>query len=60
MAEWLHDRGVKMATWEQANCGFEVDWSEHLKEKFDGAPLKAVAVTFKGLDGVVRTKAENC
>lgn len=55
-AEWLQERGVEMMPWEPANCGFEVDWSEHLKEKFDGAPLKAVAVTFKGLDGVVRTK----
>lgn len=55
-AEWLQERGVEMAPWEPANCGFEVEWSEHLKEKFDGVPLKAVAVTFKGLDGVVRTK----
>ncbi|MBS1952581.1 MAG: TIGR03862 family flavoprotein [Cyanobacteria bacterium SZAS-4] len=55
-AECLRERGVEMAPWEPANCGFEVDWSDHLKENFDGAPLKAVAVTFKGLDGVVRTK----
>lgn len=52
----LQEHGVEVTPWAPANCGFEVEWSDHLKDKFDGAPLKAVAVTFTGLDGVVRTK----
>ncbi|HEY9678925.1 MAG TPA: TIGR03862 family flavoprotein [Drouetiella sp.] len=55
-ADGMRARGVEVAQWEPANCGFEIAWSQHIKDKFDGAPLKAVAVTFKGLDGVVRTK----
>lgn len=29
-----------------ANCGFAVDWSDHLRERFAGTPLKGVALSF--------------
>ena len=48
---WLQGRGVEMAPWLSANCGFEVSWSTHLREKFAGSPLKSVALTFTDLDG---------
>lgn len=45
----LEARGVDLSPLRPSNCGFEVAvWSEHLREKFAGAPLKNVAL---GLDG---------
>src|SRR3546814_4590226 len=31
-----------------ANCGFDVAWSDHFRERFAGAPVKAVALTAGG------------
>ncbi|MCA9802497.1 MAG: TIGR03862 family flavoprotein [Cyanobacteria bacterium HKST-UBA02] len=52
----LQDRGVEMAPWQSANCGFDVPWTEPLREKFAGAPLKAVSLTFMDLDGNSETR----
>lgn len=41
---WLEARGVAVDRFRPANCGFDVDWSEHIIERFAGAPVKAVAV----------------
>lgn len=41
----LEQRGVRMAPLQPANCGFEVSaWSELLRSKFAGAPLKNIAI----------------
>lgn len=41
----LERRGVSIAPLQPANCGFEVaGWSEHLRDKFAGAPLKNVTL----------------
>jgi uncharacterized flavoprotein (TIGR03862 family) len=48
---WLQARGVELAPLQSANCGFEVAWSRHLRDKFAGAPLKSVALTFTDLEG---------
>jgi uncharacterized flavoprotein (TIGR03862 family) len=48
---WLQARGVEIAPLQSANCGFEVAWSRHLRDKFAGAPLKSVALTFTDLQG---------
>lgn len=42
----LEAQGVPVAPLKPANCGFDVAWTEHFKTKFDGAPLKAVTLTF--------------
>lgn len=31
-----------------ANCGFLVNWSEHFRDLFEGAPLKGIALSFGG------------
>ena len=36
-------RGVAVAPLRPANCGFDVAWSEHLRERFAGTPIKPVA-----------------
>jgi uncharacterized flavoprotein (TIGR03862 family) len=44
----LQARGVEVAALQAANCGFEVSaWSDLLRSKFAGAPLKNIAM---GLD----------
>jgi uncharacterized flavoprotein (TIGR03862 family) len=43
---WLRDTGAEVAPLRPANCGFEVAWSEHLKQRFAGAPIKPVALRF--------------
>jgi uncharacterized flavoprotein (TIGR03862 family) len=48
---WLQARGVKISPLQSANCGFEVAWSEHLRSKFAGAPLKSVALSFTDVHG---------
>ncbi|SFZ78519.1 TIGR03862 family flavoprotein [Chitinimonas taiwanensis] len=53
----LAERGVDIAPLKPANCGFEVDWSPHLREKFAGAPLKTVALRFCAADGQSEYKA---
>ena len=48
---WLEARGVQVAPLQSANCGFDVPWSEHLRDKFAGAPLKSVALAFTDAGG---------
>jgi uncharacterized flavoprotein (TIGR03862 family) len=45
---WLAARGVALAPLRPANCGFDVGWSEHLRSRHAGAPLKSVAIAFGG------------
>ena len=41
--EALVARGVSVAPLRPANCGFECDWSAPFRERFEGAPRKAIA-----------------
>lgn len=48
-APLLQRCGVEVAPLRPANCGFEVaGWSEHLRGKFAGAPLKNVTLALDG------------
>lgn len=43
--DWLRARDIAVQGLQPANCGFEVSaWSELLREKFAGAPLKNIAM----------------
>lgn len=45
----LEQHSVQIAPLQPANCGFEVSaWSELLRSKFAGAPLKNIAMGLKG------------
>jgi len=44
----LAERGVSIAPLRPANCGFDVVWSAHFRERYAGAPLKSVAASFAG------------
>jgi uncharacterized flavoprotein (TIGR03862 family) len=47
---WLREQGVDVAPLRPANCGFEIAWSAHLRERFAGAPIKPVRLHFEGFD----------
>ncbi len=42
----LAERGVHINVLRPANCGFEVSWSAHLRERFAGSPVKSVNLSF--------------
>lgn len=46
--EILSRRGIEIAPLRPANCGFTVKWSEPLRTRFAGAPLKGIALTLNG------------
>lgn len=45
---WLEARGVEITTLKPANCGFDVDWSAHMLERFEGHPVKNARLKFHG------------
>jgi uncharacterized flavoprotein (TIGR03862 family) len=46
---WLKQAGVKVEALKPSNCGFDVDWSPHFRNRFEGQPLKSVVLTFGAL-----------
>lgn len=57
---WLQDRSIDVAPLQPANCGFDIAWSAHFREKFAGQPLKSVAVNYLGEDGVSHSRIGEC
>lgn len=43
---WLEQAGAGVAPLQPSNCGFDVDWSPHFRERFDGHPVKSVVLSF--------------
>ena len=44
----LAARGVPVVPLRPANCGFDVGWSAHFRERFAGQPLKSASLSFAG------------
>jgi uncharacterized flavoprotein (TIGR03862 family) len=44
--DWLRQAGAEVEALRPSNCGFDVAWSEHFREKYDGHPLKSVILSF--------------
>src|SRR5882724_4784298 len=42
----LGARGVKVTPLKSANCGFVVTWSDIFRDRFEGQPLKGIALSF--------------
>ncbi|MEQ8665483.1 MAG: TIGR03862 family flavoprotein [Rhodospirillales bacterium] len=45
-SELLASRGVPITPFQPSNCGFDVTWSDHLRERYQGAPVKGVTLRF--------------
>lgn len=48
---WLSERNVDVAPLRAANCGFDVAWSAHFRERFSGQPVKAVSMAWVDHNG---------
>lgn len=49
----LTQRHIPVTPFKPANCGFDVLWSDHIRERFDGQPVKPVSITFTTRQGRV-------
>ena len=52
----LEQAGIALAPLRPANCGFDAAWSEHLRERFAGQPIKAVSASLVDADGVMHRR----
>jgi uncharacterized flavoprotein (TIGR03862 family) len=54
----LARRAIDVAPLQPSNCGFDVEngWSEHLRSRFAGQPLKSVALRFADAVGTVHQR----
>jgi len=57
---WLAARGVPVQPLEASNCGFDHPWSEHLRQRFAGTPLKPVIAHWIDADGQARQRQGEC
>jgi uncharacterized flavoprotein (TIGR03862 family) len=42
----LRQAGAEVEALRPSNCGFDVAWSEHFRERFEGHPIKLVVLSF--------------
>jgi uncharacterized flavoprotein (TIGR03862 family) len=43
---WLEQAGAQVEPLKPSNCGFDVDWTSHFRQRFDGHPIKSVVLSF--------------
>jgi len=43
---WLEQAGAQVEPLKPSNCGFDVNWSSHFRQRFDGHPIKSVVLSF--------------
>ncbi|XZG68770.1 TIGR03862 family flavoprotein [Chitinibacteraceae bacterium HSL-7] len=56
----LGEKGVGISPLLAANCGFEVAWSDFLRERFAGAPLKTIVASCTLADGSMLARKGEC
>lgn len=65
---WLEARGIPVAPFRPANCGFDVarpqatqpGWSDFFAARFANQPLKSVVIDFSDAHGARHTRAGEC
>ena len=58
--ESLRARGVDVAPLQPANCGFDIDWSGHFRQRHAGSPLKPVVAHWRDLHGAPQQLQGEC
>ena len=56
----MHEAGIDIAPLQPANCGFDIDWGPHLRERFAGAPLKPVVARWQDANGIEHALQGEC
>lgn len=54
----LQEQGCELARLRPSNCGFEIDWSEHFRQRYAGEPLKSVAASVVQDDQAIYRRGE--
>jgi len=49
--EHLTQSAITVAPFAPINCGYDIQWSDHILPKFEGAPLKNISVSLNGKSG---------
>lgn len=57
---WMAARGVDIAPLKPSNCGFDVAWSDHFRQRHAGAPLKPVVAHWQDLHGEMHALQGEC
>lgn len=52
----LADKNIPIAPLKPSNCGFLCQWSEHLRSRYAGSPLKSVTFSFTDTNGQTETR----
>jgi hypothetical protein len=58
--QWLNDRGISSKPLLPSNCGFNIDWSDYLKQHHAGKPIKNALFTFIDSQGRTWSKHGEC
>ncbi len=56
----LAARGVELALLKPANCGFDGAWSDHLRTRYAGQPLKSIVASFTDDTGATHRQQGEC
>ncbi|MBI1174567.1 MAG: TIGR03862 family flavoprotein [Sideroxydans sp.] len=56
----LAQRGIATAPLRPANCGFDVAWSSHFRNRHAGEPLKSIAAACTDTSGATRQQRGEC
>jgi uncharacterized flavoprotein (TIGR03862 family) len=54
----LQEKGCGIAPLRPSNCGFEIGWSTHFRQRFAGEPLKSVAASVMVDGGTISRRGE--
>ncbi|MEO2019403.1 MAG: TIGR03862 family flavoprotein [Fuerstiella sp.] len=56
----LKQQGIDLVPLQPSNCGFDVNWSDHFRERNAGAPLKSVVLKFTNSAGEAFARQGAC
>ena len=57
---WLREQGIEVCDLRPANCGFTTTWSDYLRQRFAGQPLKQVIARMVAVDGQCHERRGEC
>jgi uncharacterized flavoprotein (TIGR03862 family) len=57
---WLQQRGIATKGLQPSNCGFDIAWSDFLRQRFAGAPLKSVVASCTDGNGGLLQREGEC